>query len=250
MTAGPDILRAGEPALALARPLLPPEVALAATDPREDHHRALPEETAALGRVAPARAREFAAGRVAIRTAQARAGLALRPVPPGPDRAPRWPAGQIGSLAHCASACLAAVAPAGAIRALGLDLEEDRPLTPELIPEISTAAERAWLARLPGPEQGAGAMRLFVAKEAAYKAQYALSGRIFDFQMLSAPPPAPGGPIRLRFVQDVPPFAAGAEIAVRLGAGAGLIVAAACIAGPALPAPPDPALTANEDTPR
>jgi len=224
----------GPDARALARPLLPGFVALSATDPGAAQPMAWPEERAALSRALPGRLREFDAGRAAARAAMAGLGVAPAPVLHGADRAPIWPAGLTGSITHGAGACLAAVARRRDLRAIGLDLEADAPLEPELFETICTPEELDRLATLPQRARGQRARLIFSAKEAAYKAQYPLSRTLFDFHTLE---------IRLdtddtnkrsdkftaRFLRPVAPFAAGSLISGRYAIGGGLIVTAATL---------------------
>jgi 4'-phosphopantetheinyl transferase EntD len=183
--------------LATARGLLPAGVAVAAADPRQGY-ALWPGE--ALADPVPARLREFSAGRHAAREALTALGVAAA-VPHGPDRAPVWPTGTTGSITHSATACLAAVMRgAGGI---GLDLEEDADLPAELWDSILSPEE---LSRL-GPDPGRAARLVFSAKEAAYKAQYARSRRLFGFDTLAVA--LTDGGFTATFRHPVGPFAAG-----------------------------------------
>ena len=139
-------------------------------------------ETAAVARAVPQRRAEFTAGREAARRAMAQLGLPALAIPAGPDRAPIWPDGLIGSISHTVGLCLAIVGPAEVYRALGIDIEGDAALDDALIPEICRPEERALL---PRTGAGAHAKRIFSAKEAAYKAHYPMVRRIFGFHGLS-----------------------------------------------------------------
>lgn len=218
-------------AQALARPLLPEAVALAATDPRAPQPTAWPEERAALTHARPKRLREFDAGRAAARAAMAALGAAPVAVPHGADRAPIWPEGLTGSITHCANACLAALARDGDIRALGLDLEEDAPLDPDLFETVCTGTELERLAALPAGPRGQQARLIFSAKEAAYKAQYPLSRVVFDFHTLEVALDAGGpGHFIARFRRDVAPFGTGDALWGRYAIGGGLIATAVVLA--------------------
>jgi 4'-phosphopantetheinyl transferase EntD len=127
------------------------------------------------------RHREFAAGRRAARAAMVELGQRGVAIPMGPDRAPVWPEGLVGSISHTDTHCLAAVARSGNVRSLGLDLETDLPLQQDLWPEICTSDEMAWLATQPTPTRGHLARLIFSAKEAVYKAQYPLTGQLLEF---------------------------------------------------------------------
>ncbi len=69
---------------------------------------------------------------------------------------------------------------------------------------------------------GLGALRLFVAKEAAYKAQYASSGQLIDFHDLFARQ-AMDDLIQLHFTRPVFPFIEGNSLAVQIFAAEGLV---------------------------
>lgn len=177
---------------AVARGLLPPACGLGVTDPRAAHP-AFPGEVV---QGVPKRLAEFRAGRAAARLALAELGLPDRPIPAAPDRAPIWPQGLQGSITHSDSLCLAVI---GRLRGIGADLEEAEPLDEGLRDAVLR------------PEEAAAtpleAKLIFSAKEAAYKAQYALSRQLFDFQMLTV---ALDGPtFTARFTGEVPPFPAG-----------------------------------------
>ena len=129
-----------------------------------------PDEERAIIRAVPTRQTEFRLGRMAARQALARLG-APAPVPMGADRAPIWPEGIAGSITHQDGIAVAVVTTGGW---LGLDLDRTDPLTPDLVPEICR------------PEEDAGKARhIFSAKEAAYKAQYPATRRVFGFHGLS-----------------------------------------------------------------
>jgi 4'-phosphopantetheinyl transferase EntD len=168
--------------LAIAcRALLPLGVAVAQTDPRAEH-QADPDSPpgAVLKRVY-----EFAAGRAAARLAMEELGQPHSRLPIGPDRAPIWPLGLTGSITHSDMACLVAVAPIGLVGAIGLDLAEDLALDRALWPIVCRPEELAWLSEQPQSDQGPLAMAIFSAKEATYKAQYPLTGRLFGFDGLT-----------------------------------------------------------------
>lgn len=164
---------------ATARALLPPGVAVRATDPRAPAPPLLPGETP--GRAVDRRLREFAAGRAAARAAMVALGLPEVPLPMGADRAPHWPAGVVGSITHSDTACLAAVARTDSVWGIGIDLEPKGWLDPDLWDTVLRPEERMDL-----PREGAGfqALLVFSAKEAAYKAQHPLTRTLIDFHAL------------------------------------------------------------------
>lgn len=132
----------------------------------------------------PARLAEFAAGRSAARQALRSLGFAPVAIAMGPDRAPLWPDGATGSISHCMGACLAVMGLTRDYRGLGLDIEPLQPLPVELWSTVLRPEELRQIKDLPQPQQALQSLRIFVAKEAAYKAQYPITRQIFDFQTL------------------------------------------------------------------
>ena len=122
----------------------------------------------------PARLAEFALGRSGARAAMRALGLAPAAIPMNPDRSPLWPDGVTGSISHCAGSCFAIAGLRADFAGLGLDIEPMKQIEPDLWPVILRAEEH-----------GLEPLAVFVAKEAAYKAQYQITGQLFDFQMLS-----------------------------------------------------------------
>lgn len=210
----------GEAVSAMVRGLVPRTICVATANPHDPDIRADPRERACLPRVVPSRLRAFDAGRSAARRALQALG-APGPVLIGAGGAPAWSEGITGSIAHCDSLALALVARRADHAALGVDVEEDRPLDPDLIPSICSARERD---RLPAHDAGHAAMRVFCAKEAAYKCQYPLTGQLLDFDAFDVTL-TPGG-FSARFTRDVGLFRAGSDLQGRCVTGSGLIVAA------------------------
>ncbi len=155
----------------------------------------------------PARQAEFARGRSAARAAMRRLGVPAAAVPMRADRSPDWPAGLTGSISHCAGACFALLARRSDYAGLGLDIEPAKPLDPDLWPVILRPEE---VDGLSGPD----ALAVFVAKEAAYKAQYALTGVLFDFHVLSVQ--LLPDRFTATFQRAVGPFAGGTALQGRL----------------------------------
>src|SRR5262245_62949338 len=75
----------------------------------------LPEERAHIARAIPKRRNEFAVGRSLARELLGELGFPDFPLLPGADRAPRWPLGIAGSIAHDSRQCVVAVVRAGRI---------------------------------------------------------------------------------------------------------------------------------------
>lgn len=197
------------PLVTALRALFPADVAVAITDPTAPHAAPLPEEQAAIARAGPKRRAEFAAGRDAIRQAMQALRIPHSAVPAGPDRAPIWPEGIVGSLAHCDSTCVAALGRSSHLRAIGVDIEEDIGLSPDLIPTICSLAERAWLASQPEDQRARLAKLIFCAKECTYKCQYPVTQILFDFDTLEITPDLDTGQFEATFTRDIGCFSAG-----------------------------------------
>lgn len=131
------------------------------------------------------RRREYATGRFTAR--RLLGDLEMPAVAPGRStgRAPVWPSGVVGSIAHCRDTCVVAVARSAMLRALGVDVEPDMPIESELWPTICTTEERAWLGEQDPGERGRLVRMIFSAKEAVYKCLSPIVGRIFEFEEIS-----------------------------------------------------------------
>jgi 4'-phosphopantetheinyl transferase EntD len=98
-------------------------------------------------------------------------------IPKAKSGAPIWPLGIVGSLAHDATVAVAAVASKTVVSSLGIDVEADAPMPAELANRVATPWEQARY-----PVSVLKSRRLFVAKEAVYKATFPVDGRFLDFQ--------------------------------------------------------------------
>jgi 4'-phosphopantetheinyl transferase EntD len=161
--------------------------------PDEDVPAPRPEEAAQVARAVSKRRREFAAGRHLVRRGLARlggdaAGFADFVLLNDADRAPRWPAGVVGSITHTGAGdqayCAVVLGRDSQLLAVGIDAEEAEPLEPELWKFVLTADERAALEREPAERRGLLAKVMFSAKECFYKAQYPLTRQFLGFQQV------------------------------------------------------------------
>lgn len=212
-----SVLRLGRIGQALAA-LFPTEVSVAVCNLAAADPGALwPEERAAVARAVPRRVTEFAAGRQAARQALSALGLPPLALPRLPDRAPLWPEGIAGSISHSAGLAVA-VARRGA--PIGVDVEEDLALAPEIWPEISSAAERA---SLPDGDAGLWLRRLFAAKEALFKAQAQGARAMFGFDAVHVTLAEEG--FDAQFRTDAGAFRTGDVVRGRLALVEGLVLA-------------------------
>lgn len=208
----------------LARRLAPAGTGMVCFEPQGQTATLFPQEEREMSRAVPARRREFAAGRTAARAALAQLGIAPAAIPVGTGRAPIWPSGMVGSIAHCALGGITIVAHDRAVASLGVDLECDTPLAPDLWPHVLTQAERRELAHLPAAERGRDALDRFVAKEALFKAQYPLTGAMLDFDAVTVhvrPPDV----IVARVCRPFGPYVHGDQLKGRLDRAGGMVLA-------------------------
>jgi len=135
------------------------------------------DELAHLAQSVPKRRAEFGTARVCARRALARLGHAPMSLVPHKDRAPRWPAGVVGSIAHTKDYCAVVVAHAERMRSVGLDVETDKPMSVDIAKRICNPRELAHL----GVRVERDAVVYFSIKEALYKCLYPLTQTYMDF---------------------------------------------------------------------
>ena len=140
-----------------------------------DEAALVPEEALAFDRSVVAVRRASGAARMVARNLLKHLGYPECPIKRGRAGAPIWPEGIVGSLAHDSDYAVAAICRAEDFRALGIDVEPAELLPPELVDLVATPRERAHL-----DADGFGGRRLFVAKEAVYKAVYPLDEMFLD----------------------------------------------------------------------
>jgi|SRR5215213_5050322 len=168
----------------LARRLFDGDITVEELGPLPNGLTLHPDEERMVAAAVPKRRREFAAGRHCARRALERLDIHGFALVAGADRAPRWPAGVVGSISHTDRYCVAVVARRAAFASLGVDAEPAEPLECELWETVCTDAERRWLDTQPELERGRMARLIFSAKECAYKCQYPLTGVLLDFHDL------------------------------------------------------------------
>lgn len=138
-------------------------------------------ERAGTERMVESRLRTFTAGRLSARHALWKLGAPVTGIPRGPDRAPRWPPGVVGSITHCEGLCVAVVARASNCVAIGIDAESATPLEQDLYDTVCRLAEQdhfLGLPVLPGTDWPKVA---FSVKESFYKAWFPVTGTPLEF---------------------------------------------------------------------
>jgi 4'-phosphopantetheinyl transferase EntD len=140
------------------------------------------EEEEAIFNSVTKRRIEFAAGRHCARNAMVQLGYTARGIPKGPDRAPIWPIGLVGSITHSADLCVAVLAHRRDYRSIGIDMELVDAVPSELAKDILRPDETAALNSHINPDGADWPTVHFCLKEAAYKAFYPRYRRIIAFQ--------------------------------------------------------------------
>lgn len=141
-----------------------------------------PVEAEQIASAVESRRIEFAAARACAREAMLRLGVPAGPVVRGGRGMPVWPAGVVGTLTHTEGLRAAALAPAGAVRSLGMDVEPHGPLPDGVLDAVSLPEEAAWVRAAAGDSPEIHWDRvLFTAKEATYKAWFPLTRRWLGF---------------------------------------------------------------------
>jgi len=140
-----------------------------------------PEEEDLIKDAVPKRRREFIAGRIYARQALSELGHPPGPIVKNSCRAPLWPDGFVGAISHTHALCAAVVGRAADIASIGVDLEDDTELEPELIPIICDPSE---LRGRSGIETSIAIdlpKLVFIAKEALYKLYNPITRYFLDF---------------------------------------------------------------------
>jgi 4'-phosphopantetheinyl transferase EntD len=141
-----------------------------------DENALLPEEMHSFANSVTKVRRASGAARIVFRELLAPiTGRANDMVPKGASGAPIWPHGVVGSLAHDSGIAIAAIGKPSDVAALGIDIEPTEMLPRDLVDLVATPRERLSISA-----NSYDGQLLFVAKEAVYKAVYALDHEFLD----------------------------------------------------------------------
>lgn len=137
----------------------------------------LGEEAALLQGSTRSRVKEFTAGRCMARSAMNVLGIQPQEILHGPGGEPLFPAGVCGSISHSASVATALVGRQSMFAAVGVDVNDGRPIGTLAAQDVTWARETRLLVRLGICADEAAAHNFaFSAKEAIYKCQYRVTG--------------------------------------------------------------------------
>lgn len=196
-----------------------------------------PEERPLAAKAVASRQREFSTGRVLARRLLADQSVPDLPLLRTEDRVPIWPEGWVGSISHCDSLAAVAIAPAGTLRGVGLDVEPDEPVSSGVERVVCRGQEFAWLDRASEDLSGSAAVQnelrfaearsrrvklIFSIKEATYKAFYPEIRTFWSFQDVEVEVDIEAG----RFLAALPESADVAEIEGRFARRRGWILSA------------------------
>jgi 4'-phosphopantetheinyl transferase EntD len=125
---------------------------------------------------------ELARGRTAARNVLAIAGMTRVAIGASESGLPVFPDEIVGSISHKHQSAIAVAVRRSLIRSIGVDLEYDDERDEEdLLQRVCTDSERAFIPRLKSAGYRSPATWIHSAKEAAYKAHFAVGHPDFDY---------------------------------------------------------------------
>ena len=165
------------------------------------------------------RRQEVVAGRQAAHAALAAIGVHAESIGQGPSGQPLFPMTACGSISHSQDVAVAVVGLRHRFRAVGVDIDDGRPLGEAAAKGVTWEAELARLQPVLGlPTRDAIHSFVFSAKEAVFKCQFPLTGRddVSALQARLLPHPTLPGALRVAgWRVPAPVDAAFAQIAVK-----------------------------------
>lgn len=141
-----------------------------------------PQEQQLIKKAVEKRRLEFAAGRACAREALCTIGLGPMPILQNDARAPVWPDGILGTIAHSHTWAGAAVARVEQLAGIGLDIETIDRVNLDIGRMVLTKQETDVHTALPDAEKKQYLALVFSAKEAVYKCLSPLSAIRIGFK--------------------------------------------------------------------
>lgn len=131
---------------------------------------------------------EFSTGRDCAHQALHQLGYETCPVLKGHQREPIWPEQIVGSISHCRDLAGAVAADRKHVRSVGFDIENRKPLNPNIARHICTPEEKDWLLLQAPDQQNLALLLIFSLKEAVFKCVYQATGHSLRFQQCRVKP--------------------------------------------------------------
>ena len=138
------------------------------------------DEEVLSSKMASKRLSDFKASRYCAKQVLLKLGIKEFPVLINQHRAPIWPKNIVGSLSHCKKRCLAVIAKSGEIKAIGLDVETNKPIDQEQAALICTRIDIEQFKHYPNPY--IAAKIIFSVKESIFKCLHPLYRKWIDFK--------------------------------------------------------------------
>jgi 4'-phosphopantetheinyl transferase EntD len=186
------------------RALVPNNIAVVEKDIESKAGVLYPEELRYVMGACERRSHEFAVGRTCARMALNDIGFSNPVILMNEARAPTWPNGIVGSIAHSASKCAAVVGSAADYLAIGIDIEDDQLLPAELSHIVMNSAEIAVASKYMDVESAA--ILFFSIKESIFKAWHPVVTSWLDFQDTTVDIDLLNGCFEARLNKHVAPF--------------------------------------------
>jgi len=153
----------------------------------ETHFRHQPSpferEEAFIMNAVEKRKSEYRTGRHTAREALNELNIPPCAIPSGVEREPLWPKGVVGSISHCSKLCVAAVGPDSRFLSIGVDVEPNKPLPPDVQP-IVVNDEDHWKYSQPKHSKDFDVLT-FSAKESIFKCIFPIFRLYLDFKDVS-----------------------------------------------------------------
>tara|TARA_R110002096_G_scaffold189337_1_gene369907 strand:- start:38050 stop:38745 length:696 start_codon:yes stop_codon:yes gene_type:complete len=192
------------------------DIAVEASDVRDEVDQLYPVEAALIENAVASRKREFSTGRYLARKAAKALGLPVQELERGAHGEVLWPAPLVGSISHTREWCVVALANAGTVAGIGVDIETDRFRSVDVKSLILHKSELPAFNRVREADQICELLRIFSAKEAIYKAIFPSLERYVDFREVCIRSDKSGG----RFTGHAPE---NSELDTLLASGSGCI---------------------------
>lgn len=164
--------------------LLPKEVHFEVSLCHQARGDLYPREKVQAAKYAEKRLAEFTASRTLARRLLGQIGVEPTEILSGDHREPLWPEGVVGTISHSSEIVIVAVAKAGDVKSIGVDIEVRDQLKKELWDKILNPSELKILATLDAKESGPMSLLFFSTKESFYKAQFPITQEFIGFDAL------------------------------------------------------------------